>query len=127
VSKECLSSDDKPRLFVQKFCLNFLKARMLALRLDLEAKFPHLHYLLLDSEYVPERTAEFANVQNPYRATHFLAYLASLNGVSGIEYPSIRAGTPSDSSRVNFVLLGKAVAQAEAMIEGGPFLLSERK
>ncbi len=125
VAAECPPSDDKPWLFIQKFCLNLPKERMLALTLDLELKFPHLHYLLLDSEYVPERTAEFANVRNPYRATHFLAYLASLNGVSGIEYPSIRAGIPTDSSKVNFALLGKAVAEAEAMTEGGPFRLSE--
>lgn len=125
VSAECPARDDKRRLFIQKFCLNLPKGRMLALALDLEAKFPHLHYLLLDSENVPERTAEFANVRNPYRATHFLAYLASLNGVSGLEYPSIRAGIQGDSRTVNFVLLGNAVAEVEAMIEGSPFLFSE--
>lgn len=125
VRAECPPSDDKPRLFIQKFRINFPKGCMLSLALDLEARFPHLHYLLLDSEYVPERTAEFANVRNPYRATHFLEYLASLNGVSGIEYPSIRAGIQSDSTPINFVLLGEAAAEVEAMTEGGPFLFSE--
>jgi hypothetical protein len=98
---------------------------MLALPLDLEARFPHLHYVLLDSEYVPDETARFDNVRNPYRATHFLAYLASLSGVCGIEYPSIRAGIQGDPSRVNFVLLGEAVSEAEAMAESVPFLFIE--
>ena len=125
VMAECPPSDDKPRLFIQKFCIDFPKEYMLAFALDLEARFPHLHYLLLDNEYAPEQTAEFANVRNPYRATHFLACLASLNGVSGIKYPSIRAGIQSDSTGINLVLLGKAVAEVEAMIEGSPFVFSE--
>jgi len=84
VSAECPPSVDRRRLFIQRFCLTLPKERLLPLGLDLEATVPHLHYLLLDSEYAPERTANFANVRNPYRATHFLAYLASLNGVTGI-------------------------------------------
>jgi hypothetical protein len=95
------------------------------LELDLETNHPYLHYLLLDSEYVPEATAEFANTQNPYRATHFLAYLGKLNGVSGIEYPSVRGGIQSDPNAVNLVLLDEAVGEAEAMTDGLPFLFSK--
>jgi hypothetical protein len=125
VLAECPWCPEKPRLFIQRFRLNLPKERMIALELDLETSFPYLHYLLLDSEYVPESTAEFGNVRNPYRATHFLAYLASLDRVSGIEYPSVRTAIQGDASAINFVLLGKIVTEVEAMIVGGPFLFSE--
>jgi RES domain-containing protein len=125
VVAECPTTVEKPKLFIQKFLLNFPTRGMLPLELDLETNHPYLHYLLLDSEYVPEATAEFANVRNPYRATHFLAHLGRLNGVSGIEYPSIRGGIQSASNAVNLVLMDEAVGEAEAMTDGLPFLLSE--
>ena len=98
---------------------------MLPLKVDIETNHPYLRYLLLDSEYAPEVTAEFANARNPYRATHFLARLGRLNGVSGIEYPSVRGGIQSDSNAVNLVLMDEAVGEAGAMTDGLPFLVSE--
>lgn len=125
VAAECPTTVGKPKLFIQKFLLNFPTRGMVPLELDLETNHPYLHYLLLDSEYIPEATADFANVGNPYRATHFLAHLAKVNGVSGIEYPSVRGGIQNDSNAVNLVLMNEAVSEAEAMINGLPFLLSE--
>jgi len=87
---ECDRTPDKPRIFIQRFDLNLPHRRIVHVRFDLEARFPHLHYLMLDSEYLPTKGHKFANVRNPYRATHFRAYLCVVAGVSALEYPSIR-------------------------------------
>lgn len=117
---ECSATPDKPRVYVQRFDLNLPHRRIVRLELDMEARFPHLHYLMLDSEYLPTRGHEFANVRNPYRATHFLAYLCSIADVSAIEYPSVRGGAQGDRSGVNVAVFGEAVEEAHAQMLGLP-------
>jgi hypothetical protein len=117
---ECDRTPDKPRIFVQRFDLNLPYRRIVRVRLDLEARFPHLHYLMLDSEYLPTKGHEFANVRNPYRATHFLAYLCAAAGVSAIEYPSVRSGPLRPGSDVNLAIFGDAIDDAHAQMTGAP-------
>jgi hypothetical protein len=123
---ECPPDPDmnKPLIYVQQFKLYLPMMKVVLLDLNMEASTPCLHYLLLDSEYVPEQANDLPNIRNPYRATHFLAYLASINGVTGIEYPSIRGDIQNHSCAVNLVILGNAVATAEALTEGEPFLFT---
>ena len=121
VAAECQEVAERPKLLIQKFVLIFPEDKVVTLKLDLEKTSPFLHYVLLDSEYVPEETAEFPNVNNPYRATHFLTHLAKLTGVSALEYPSVRGNIQSNPNAINLVLMGDAVAEAEAMTEGKPF------
>jgi RES domain-containing protein len=121
VAAECQQTAESPKLLIQKFVLIFPENNVVALKLDLEKTCPFLHYVLLDSEYIPEETGEFPNVKNPYRATHFLAHLAKLDGVSAIEYPSARGNIQSNPNAINLVLMGDAVAEAEAMTDGKPF------
>src|SRR5207237_755447 len=66
-AKECRLGADKPLLYVQKFKLKLPDHKIIVFELDLETKYPFLHYLLLDSEYVPENANELPHVQNPYR------------------------------------------------------------
>ena len=117
---ECDATVDKPRVFVQRFDLNLPDRRIVRLRPDLEARFPHLHYLMFDSEYLPTHGHEFANVRNPYRATHFLAYLCAAADVSAIEYPSVRRGSHGFGSDVNLAIFGDAIDEAQAQMSGAP-------
>jgi hypothetical protein len=117
---ECNATLEKPRIFVQRFDLNLPRRRIVRLRLDLETRFPHLHYLMLDSEYLPTQGHEFANVRNPYRATHFLAYLCAAANVSAIEYPSVRSGLLRAGSDVNLAIVGGAIDEAHAQMTGAP-------
>jgi hypothetical protein len=121
---ECPPIVDRPVLFIQKFALKLPDLRMVSLELDLESKHPFLHYVLLDSEYVPEEPHEFPNVRYPYRATHFLAHLANINNVSGIEYPSVRGDFQNNPNAINFVMLNQSVIMAESMTEGVPFIFN---
>jgi hypothetical protein len=118
---ECPPTVDKPTLFIQKFTLQLPNLRIISLETDLESKHPFLHYVLLDSEYVPESAHEFPNVRNPYRATHFLAHLATINNVSGVEYPSVRGDIRNNPDAINLVLLNESVVIAQSMTEGVPF------
>jgi hypothetical protein len=117
---ECDRTPDKPRISVQRFDLDLPDRRIVRVRLDPEARFPHLHYLMLDSEYLPTKGHEFANVQNPYRATHFLAYLCVAAGVSGLEYPSVRRSPLRAGSDVNLAIFGDAIGEAHAQMSGAP-------
>jgi hypothetical protein len=121
---ECRPDIDKPLIYVQQFKIYLPTLKVILLELNLEASTPFLHYLLLDSEYVPEKANELPNVRNPYRATHFLGYLASINSVAGIEYPSIRGDIQNNPDAVNLVILSSAVATAEVLTEGEPFLFT---
>lgn len=75
---------------------------------------------MLDSEYLPAHGHEFPNVRNPYRATHFLAFLCDLAEVSAIEYPSVRSGAQGDRSGVNVAVFGEAVEEAHTQMTGPP-------
>lgn len=107
----------KPRIFVQQFDLSLPKIKVLRLDVHLEEKFPHLHYLLLDSEYLP---GESPFVPSPYRATHFVAFLCRLCGISAVEYPSVKGNYKENSNAVNIVLFGNAVDDAVQMTSGTP-------
>lgn len=117
---ECRTTSDKPRVFIQRFDLDLSHRRIVRLALEMEDRFPHLHYLMLDSEYLPTQAHEFSNVRNPYRATHFVAFLCGLADVSAIEYPSIRAGAQGDRSGFNVAVFGEAVEEAHAQMTGMP-------
>jgi RES domain-containing protein len=119
---ECPPDVDQPILYIQKFSLRLPKLSIVSLELDLEAKYPFLHYMLLDSEYVPDKANEFPNVQNPYRATHFIAHLAKINNVSAIEYPSIRGNIQNNPEAVNLVIMDITMELVEHMTESEPFL-----
>jgi len=108
----------KPRIFIQKFELSIPNAKVLYLSEDLEDRYPHLHYLLLDSEYLPN---ESPFVPNPYRATQFIAFLCQLRRVLAVEYPSVRGYFVDNPDAVNIVLFGRAVNQASTMAVGDPF------
>jgi len=117
---ECSGQSASTAVWVQEFALDFPDLRAIRLDLDLEQLHPHLHYLLLDSEYLPDLAADFDNVRNPYRATHFLMYLCGQLGIAGVEYPSIRTGSGEAGHPKNLVLLTHAVPFAELMAIGEP-------
>jgi hypothetical protein len=79
---------------------------------------------MLDSEYLPTRKDEFANLRNPYRATHFLTFLCSMVDVSAIEYPSVCSGAQGNRNGVNVAVLGEAVEEVHAQMIGSPQELS---
>lgn len=110
--------ESKPRIFVQQFELSFPDAKVLVLNRDLEETNPHLHYLLLNCEYLP---GDSLSIHNPYRATQFLSYLCRLRGIAAIEYPSVRGGFGTNRDAVNLVIFGNAVGEAEKMTVGNPF------
>lgn len=114
---ESRSDQLKPRIFVQQFDLSLHEIKVLRLADDLEERFAHLHYLLLDSEYWPD---ESPFVPNPYRATHFVAFLCRLRGISAVEYPSVRGNYRENSNAINIVLFGNAVDDAAQMTSGTP-------
>lgn len=115
---ETRTAGSKPIIFIQKFKLSIPNAKVLYLSKDLEDRYPHLHYLLLDSEYLP---AENSFVPNPYRATQFVAFLCQLRGILAVEYPSVRGCFRKNPDAVNIVLFGRAVDQASTMAVGDPF------
>jgi hypothetical protein len=112
------TNPSKPRIFIQKFEISIPNAKVLYLSEDLEDRYPHLHYLLLDSEYLPD---ENPFVPNPYRATQFVAFLCQLREVLAVEYPSVRGRFRDNPNAVNMVLFGNAVDQAFTMAVGDPF------
>jgi hypothetical protein len=115
---EAGTNEAKPKIFIQKFELTLPDATVINLTNDLESKFPHLHYLLLDSEYLPD---ESPFVPNPYRATQFLAFLCHLRGISAVEYPSVRGNYKDNPIAVNMVMFGKSVEAATRMMSGRPY------
>jgi len=122
--KECSPSPEEPSIWVQKFNLQLPNDWVINLDLDMEEKAPYLHYLLLDSEYIPNNLAEFPNIQNLYRATHLLKYICKLLDVSAIEYPSIKGDIQNNPSAINLVVIGDVVLKAEAMTTDKPQLSS---
>jgi hypothetical protein len=112
---ECSRRPEASNVWVQEFSIQLPHYRWLRLELDMEERYPHLHYLLLDSEYLPDASAKFANVRNPYRATHFVVHVAEQLGIAAVEYPSIRR-----KNGVNLVVLGRAVPIAERMTTRRP-------
>ncbi|MCH7519379.1 MAG: RES family NAD+ phosphorylase [Candidatus Dadabacteria bacterium] len=110
----------KPRIFIQRFDLSITGEKVISLSQDLEDKCPHLHYLLLNSEYLPE---EGSFVPHPYRATQFLAFLCHWRGVHAIEYPSIRAGYGDNPDAINLVLFDRALDLALKQTNDPPFEL----
>lgn len=115
---ECGTDLSKPRIFIQQFKLSIPNMKVLYLNKNLEDSYPHLHYLLLDSEYLPN---ESAFVPNSYRATQFIAILCQLRLIAGVEYPSLRGDFVGNPNAVNLVLFGDAVDQASRMAVGNPF------
>jgi hypothetical protein len=108
----------KPRIFIQKFELSIPNAKVLYLSKDLEDRYPNLHYLLVNSEYLPAENPFFPN---PYRATQFVAFLCQLRGILAVEYPSVRGCFRKNPDAVNIVLFGRVVDQASTMAVGDPF------
>ena len=83
----------------------------------METRFPYLHHLLLNSEYLPGES----HLPDPYRATHLLAYLCACLGIDAIEYPSVRVNLKSHPGEFNLVLFRNAVESAGRMMVGEPF------
>lgn len=108
---------ERPRLFVQRFDLTLPQVRVLRLRIDLEDIAPYLHYLLLDSEYIPN---ESLHVPAPYKATHFIAFLCRALGISGVEFPSVRGNFKNNPEAINLVLFDKCAQDACEMTVGAP-------
>ena len=115
---ECPYTPEKPCLYVQPFNIQLQTASILKLDADLEERFPHLHYLLLESEYAAEGTV-FAKF--PYRATHFLAYMCRRLGVAVVEYPSVRGGYKDNRDAVNLVVFEPYCDSIASMSVGRPF------
>ncbi|HEX3244850.1 MAG TPA: RES domain-containing protein [Chloroflexota bacterium] len=111
---ECSANEDRT-IFVQQFGLQLENARVLQFTADLERDFPHLHYLLLESEFLP---AEAGFVPDPYRATHYVAFICRLLGIAGVEYASLKGGFKEDPDAVNLVLFGPAARAATGMTLG---------
>jgi len=101
VATERSYTPKEPCLYVQTFDIQLDTARILKLNADLEDRFSHLHYFLLESEYAAEGTT-FAKF--PYRATHFIAEICRRLGIDAVEYPSIRGGYKDNSDAVNLVI-----------------------
>jgi hypothetical protein len=116
-ARETVVDESRSRIFIQKFELSLPNSAALCLAGDFETRFPELHYLLLDSEYLPD---ESTFVPNPYRATQLVAYLCRLRGISAVEYSSVRGSYKDDPSAVNLVLFGQAVEVAKSMMSGTP-------
>ncbi len=117
---ECRATQETPRIVLQEFALNLPDAKIILLDMDLEENHPYLHYLLLDSEYPLTETSELPNLRNPYRATHFLAFVCSRIGISGIEYPSIRGNFKENAEAVNLALFEEAIDRACSVTVGEP-------
>lgn len=115
---ECPYTAEKPHLYVQTFDIQLDKASILKLDADLEERFPHLHYLLLESEYAAEGTPF---VKFPYRATHFIARICRRLGVGAVEYPSVRGGYKDDRKAVNIVVFEPYCDSISDMAVGRPF------
>lgn len=107
----------KPRIFVQQFDFSLPEIKVLRLANNLEERFPHLHYLLLASEYLPD---ESPFSPNPYRATNFVAFLCRMHGISAVEYPSLRGNYKDNPNAINIVLFGNTVDEATLMTSGIP-------
>lgn len=120
---ECSGCDGSREVWVQEFVISLTGCRAIRLDLDLEEQHAHLHYLLLDSEYLPGIATDFPNVRNPYRPTHFLTFLCERSGISAVEYPSIRRGIGGTQGTTNLVVLGEAVGLVEQMTVGQPLRL----
>jgi len=103
--------------FIQRFELNLPNTRSVVLDHALEVQFPYLHYLLLNSEYLPGES----HLPNPYRATHFLAFLSACFEIDAIEYPCVMVNLKECPGEFNLVLFRKAVESAERMMVGEPF------
>jgi hypothetical protein len=124
--RECSGQTDACDVWVQEFAIDLPDQRAIHLELDMERTAPYLHYLLLDSEYLPDVTAEFANVRNPYRATHLLTYLCERLEITAVEYPSVRGVSGSGANSVNLVVMGDPVSIAQRMQVGLPVQFEDR-
>ncbi|HVP47417.1 MAG TPA: RES domain-containing protein [Bryobacteraceae bacterium] len=103
--------------FIQRFELGLPDLRAIILDHKLEGKFPRLHFLLLNSEFLPGESY----LLNPYRATHLLAYLCACFEIDAIEYPSVKVNFKKNPGDFNLVLFRKGVESARDMMVGGPF------
>ena len=103
-------------VFVQRFDLDLPNTRSVILDHELETRFPYIHYLLLNSEYLPGES-----LPNPYRATHFLAFLSACFDIDAIEYPCVRINHKEYPDELNLVLFRKAMESAQGMMVGEPF------
>lgn len=115
---ESSASNQKPRIFIQQFCLNITRLRFLSLTNNLEDTHPHLHYLLLNSEYL---IGEASHVSNPYRATQFISFLCRLCRVNAVEYPSVRGDFKKNPDAINLVIFGRFVTEATKMMNRDPY------
>jgi hypothetical protein len=105
-------------VYIQEFRLDLPDIASVTLGHDLEQRFPHLNFLLLNSEF-PRRGS---HVENPYRATHFLSYACAVLGIDAVEYPSVKANLKANPNEFNIVLFRQAVRSAETMATGTAFL-----
>lgn len=103
--------------FIQRFEVDLPNTRSVILDHELETRFPYIHYLLLNSEYLPGES----HLPNPYRATHFLAFLSACFEIDAIEYPCVKVNHKEYPDEFNLVLFRKAMESAGRMMVGEPF------
>jgi hypothetical protein len=115
---ESSPSEDEQRIFIQEFCLNITKLRVLYLTSNLEDKYPLIHYLLLNSEFIINETS---GLENPYRATQFISFLCRLCGVNAVEYPIVKGNFKTKPNAINLVIFNRYVSEATSMMNGNPF------
>lgn len=84
---------------------------------DFEDQNPYLHHLLLLSEILPQER----NTEKAYRPTQFLKHICVNNGISAIEYPSIRAEYNDNPSAVNIVVFEDSIAAIEDQVVREPY------
>jgi hypothetical protein len=103
--------------FMQRFELDLPNTLSVLLDHELETRFPFIHYLLLNSEFLPGES----HLPNAYRATHFLAYLCACFEIDAVEYPSVKVNLKGCPGGFNLVLFRNALESAGRMMIGEPF------
>lgn len=111
-------ANGQEQVYIQRFEIGAPDLSYIRLGSEMEQEFPHLHHLLLLSEYLPER----AGAEEAYWPTHFLREACEQLGISAIEFPSIRADYSENPDAVNLVVYGGAVDETEQMTQGTPYI-----
>lgn len=118
---ELTASSEMP-LYIQAFDINAEDVGVVRLEPDLQPQAPTLHDMLMVSEVVPQPDSDIRNFQNPYRMTHLIRALCETAEIGAIEFPSIRAGSPSGTNAVNLVVLAPHIDGVLADAVGQPFV-----
>ena len=104
-------------LYIQEFDIQSDTISVIKLDADLEESSPHVHYLLLESEYAVTGTNA---VKFPYRATQFIAEICKRLNIGAVEYPSIKGDYKNNKQSVNMVVFDPYYKEILSMYEGEP-------